>query len=348
MSQVAAPTTGIPQEIAARLAGLRNKLRLWLAADGLSRVLLLIALWCAATLVLDWFFRFELPWRAIFLTVGIAAVAWLAVRRLIRPLAAQPSDEALCLEVESRNADLRERVITAVEFSKTDTVGRQHASPALVRASIEQGVEAAGGVDFGNILDGPWFRLNCILVLACAALFGWMGYSISQGGPLQVWFQRNVMLASDVHWPQQIYLEVEGLAEDGSLSVLRGDDRKVFVRITDESNPEIDPDVMIDFRPTRGRPSQPMRQLPERRFEFTLSKVLEEFQFRARGADAYTPWVSVKLVEPPGVEELKIEVTPPAYAGQSPQTLPPGRGPASGLRGRGRQHPPRWAPFRAL
>lgn len=63
------------------------------------------------------------------------------------------------------------------------------------------------------------------------------------------------------------------------------------------------------------------------RFEFTFKNVLDEFELRARGGDALTEWIPVRLVERPVVADLSLVVTPPAYTGEKPAALRRGQGP---------------------
>ncbi|MEX2027188.1 MAG: hypothetical protein WEH44_07800, partial [Pirellulaceae bacterium] len=63
------------------------------------------------------------------------------------------------------------------------------------------------------------------------------------------------------------------------------------------------------------------------------ASVIEPFEFRARGGDAYSEWIRVELVEQPAVEELHLEITPPKYTGESKQELAAGKGPYFVLKG---------------
>jgi hypothetical protein len=68
-------------------------------------------------------------------------------------------------------------------------------------------------------------------------------------------------------------------------------------------------------------------------FEAIFASVIEPFEFRARGGDAYTPWVTVELVDQPAIHDLQLEVEPPKYTKLPRQPLPAGRGPYFVLKG---------------
>jgi len=78
-----------------------------------------------------------------------------------------------------------------------------------------------------------------------------------------------------------------------------------------------------------------MKKKPDnpREFETVFTNVIEEFEFRARGGDAVSPWIRVELVETPAVNALKLEVTPPKYTGEKVVELPSGKGPYFVLKG---------------
>jgi hypothetical protein len=76
-----------------------------------------------------------------------------------------------------------------------------------------------------------------------------------------------------------------------------------------------------------------MRKSGERTFETTFPKVMESFDFRARGGDAVTDWVRVDLVTPPAITGLKLILIPPKYTRQTAEELAPDRGPYSALPG---------------
>src|SRR5919108_4855907 len=102
MSDVA--LSGLSQQtsgVVARLAALRRQVAAWFWVDGLSRVLWLVLGLCAADLALDWLFRMDRAQRLVMLALMAAAVGWLVYRRLVRPLSAPLSDDALALQGEA-------------------------------------------------------------------------------------------------------------------------------------------------------------------------------------------------------------------------------------------------------
>lgn len=328
MSHVAAPFE-IPSSIAERLRALRGHITLWFVVYGLGRVLLAAIAIFAIDLLLDWNFRLDRTQRGVMwiLMFGvIAAVAW---RKLLLPLTTTIGDDALLLEVERKNKAVGEGIISAAQFARISDWERLGVSRSMVDATIDYGVAQANQIQFSNVLNGQRYVKNVLLLAAGLLLVLGLGVGVAIGGPLRIWFNRNLLLG-DARWPQETYLEIVGV-KDGVVTLPRGENWTQLVRVTDDS--KVPDAVFIDFFPSRGRPSQSMKKLANNDFEVAFANVIEEFQFRARGGDAVTDLVQVKLVEPPAVSKLSLTSTLPKYAGSAKEELPPGKGPYFILKG---------------
>jgi hypothetical protein len=263
--------------------------------------------------------------RAVMLVLMVGGILWLVQRRLVRPLAATMSDDALALQVEAKNKELGQGLISALQLSRLENAESRGMSPALVEQTVLRGTKAADHVNFASVLDGREFRLNAVLLGLALLALGGLAYGVGATEPLAIWFNRNILLG-DRFWPQKTYLKIERVGENGAVVFPRGEDWTQLVSVTPESRvvPET---VFLDFRRTKSRGPLAMKRKAERQFEATFANVIEPFEFRARGGDAVTPWVRVELVEQPSVAQLQLVVTPPKYTGGSPEPLPPGRGP---------------------
>lgn len=331
MSDVAAhPLREQTANVVARLHQLRRQISAWFWVEGLSRVLWTALAVFAVDLGIDWFFRMDVPQRGVMLLFMLGIIGVVAYRRLARPLGSSVSDDALALQVEDRNKLLGQGMISALQLARMDDHAERGMSPALVRQTVLTGTQAAASVDFSRVLDQREFRTNAAILLAAVLLLIGGAVGVAQSAPLSIWFQRNLLLG-DAVWPQKTYLLVKR-AENGKVKFPRGEDWTQVVEVTPES--EIVPEsVTIDFRRARGRNSQAMKKTGARAFEAVFSNVIEPFEFRARGGDAYTPWIRVELVEQPAVEDLHLEITPPKYTGESRQELAAGKGPYFVLKG---------------
>lgn len=311
-----------------RLRSFRHKILLWLSVNGLSRLALAIVVVAAIDFLIDWTFRMDLAQRTIMLVLIVGLFLYVIYRYLIKPFQHKPSDDALCLQVEERHSELGQGIISAIQFSRIDDLDRLGVSPSMVAATIAQGEQAAEQVDFGTALNRDRFVFNCGLLVAMVSLLALGGVAVANNETMNTWFDRNVMLGAS-EWPRDTYLKLEGINEDGEVVVLRGEDHLQLVTVTEDSVVS-DVEIVIEFKQSGGRATQKMQpngELDGRQHELVFRNVNNEFDFRATGGDAVTPWAHVSLVDPPEVAELELIAYPPAYTGAESIRFATGRGP---------------------
>ncbi len=154
------PAAAIPESFSNRLRRLRTKIVAWFLADGLSRVLLCAVLVIGLDLLIDWMFHLDRPQRVVMLVLAIVAVAVVFYRRVVRPLSCRLSDNALCLQIEDRNEQLRQGLISAIQFARMDDFESRGTSPALVRETIDRAMRQTADVKFEGILRRDRFVVN--------------------------------------------------------------------------------------------------------------------------------------------------------------------------------------------
>lgn len=327
-----APLTDQTAGVTRRLALLRRDLTMWIWMRGLAWVL-----WCglillALDLVLDWFFRMDRPQRGVMLGLMLGSVAYVAYRTLLRPLAAAATDDALCLQVEAQNQQLGQSLISALQLARIEDAAERGMSPLLVAQTVRQGTAAAADIEFSRVLNASQLRRSTALTaLALGAILA-LGWGAAHHELLATGLNRNLLLG-DRTWPQQTYLEVRQVV-DGKVVLPRGEDWTQLIAVTPES--QVVPSALyIDFHGASGRSSQLLKRVPgrEREFSTVFSRVIEPFEFRARGGDALTPWIRIELVEQPALETLALKVIPPAYTQEPSHLLPAGKGPYYVLQG---------------
>ncbi|MCG8587088.1 MAG: hypothetical protein MI757_20470, partial [Pirellulales bacterium] len=358
MHQVATTPSRIPNEIARKLGGLRSAAHRWLLIHSLGRFLVMVVVICLVDALIDWQFRMDWAQRLL-VAIGVAgALAYYFVRHVIVPLTTTITDEALCQRVEKTNPELAQRLISAVEFSRMGDLEALGLSPAMVDATIEEGTEMASKINFKYSLRRDAFLQNVILLaigiagvaaIATAVVIG--ARQAQESGSVtgrdadshtlprmaDIWFNRNVLLG-DKQWPQNTYLEVLGVDEQGRLVFPRGDDKLLTVLVTEDSivNPDI---VYLEKKSEGGWKKIQMNVEGDEHTEFShlFKNVLKPFEFRVydSGSDHVSPWYKVVLQPRPEVDSLDLVLTPPEYTGQgalplsrehSPYDVLPGSG----------------------
>ena len=286
---------GVPSAVTSKLQALRFKINTWLLIDGLSRVLIVAAGLLFLWFILDYLFTFDVYFRLVNLCVSCILLGYLVYQYLILPFSSSVSDDALVLAVEKHfGRDMGESLISAVQFSRmTNEIEIQGVSPELVRATIEQGTQAADKATFGQVVDKRLLYINlCILALA-GVLLGVYAYGASafrdekfadttvpenqfQIGTksyskqlLGIAFDREVLL-KDTPWPQDIYFIFNIPSEGKQMIVPRGDDFLLKVFIGEDSKFTADEindsdEVWINVVSPSGRFSEQLAFVPAKR-----------------------------------------------------------------------------------
>lgn len=319
---------GPPLVIRRKLSSLRWSLRGWVVLQGLSRLGVAVAAASVASLLVDRWLRLDQVTRAVVLVAGIVGACVLLWRRCLTPLRARLDDDQLCLRVEASHPQLGQRLITAVQLSRVSDPAAAGLSPVMVRASIDHGVAAAQGVDFRHAVRADYRRrTRRLAVLAGALSLAMAGAFVSPATAdvMGLWFRRNVLLSAEA-WPRRTQLALVDVP--GTLP--RGDDFEVVVR----AGGQVPLTVSIDFADAAGtRQVVEAGQVAGDRFRASVRNVLEPFRFRVRGGDDQLPWMDVRLVDRPRVEQLGLRYEPPAYTGLPPVELAAAEGVYELLRG---------------
>lgn len=322
----------LPPEIAAKLRAMRATLRRWVLVKEIGRWLLIVLAIVAGDLLLDRFFRMDFAQRAIMLVVMLGAAMSLFLWRVVRPLLKRTTDDALLYEVEAHYPDLNESLIGGAQLARTKEESSSRYSESLTESTIQRSIAIAEKTDFSAALDQQKFARNQLVLGLGLLLTALLTLGIWQTDLLGTWFNRNILLGSR-QWPQATYLQFVG-AEDGQLVLPRGADHRLLVHVSRESRVQ-DVSVELDINGPAGWTTHSMKPTGKhdgREYLFVLHNVASELTLRARGGDDETEPVSVVLVEPPTVLDLKMSATYPDYTGigsseltgPGPHSLPAG------------------------
>jgi len=321
-----------PAIVVSKLAQLRRKLTGWILVHGLGRWLMVLLVILAVDILLDRVFRMDFSQRLILLAAMAGSTGFYFFWRVLRPLSKRPNDDSLIYEVEQKNPELRENLISSWQLSGQQDLEAMGISAELASATINSGISKAEQINFNAALDLPHHRQNWGILLIGVLFAGLLGYGVIQTEFLRTWFNRNILLTND-QWPQSTYLEIAG-AKDGKLVLPRGADYRQFVVVSDDSTIQ-DVAVSLEIDNSTARTIHAMKptgKLDGREHSHLFHNVSSIFRFRAKGGDAVTQWVDVELVEPPAVINLELVELLPAYTG-TPSVPLTGNGPHSILAG---------------
>jgi hypothetical protein len=140
-------------------------------------------------------------------------------------------------------------------------------------------------------------------------------FILAPAGTAAIWFQRTVLLSSEVDWPYRTRLIVEGF-ENGSRGVPRGDPLEINVRIEGEL-----PDrAWIELHYESDERRHALSYGDRDRLQYSHAEVREEFRFHVRGGDFRSNEYQVHILERPRLERIRITRHFPEYIGAPAET----------------------------
>jgi hypothetical protein len=304
-----------------RLAALRRGLRLRFLWGGLARLSVAGALTVAALVGLDWLIHAERPVRAIFATLAAAGVALVVRRALWKPLAFPMRDDDLALAIEARFPQLGDRLISALQLSRSASRTRVFNSPALVARALDQALEACEAVPFAQAVRLPAQARWTAFALGVGLLFA----ALVWGSPdFRVGLAR---LVTDRPWPSAYALDVQAPPSQ----VAQGDDLPVIATLREGSR--IPRRVVVHVQLRHGEPLEITLPPEGGGYRGRVERLTEDLTLWVTAGDFRSPDYPVRVLEKPGVSAFQVHLTPPEYTGLPAVPMPPNTGHLRTLRG---------------
>lgn len=241
-------------------------------------------------------------WLAL-LGVLVGGVCWV-VRRARRPV----SHEALAVLVENVAGGVRNHVINAVQFA-----GNQALPAAFVEALLgetDPGLERLQGHQLYS--QKPYKRLLAVLGAALATLA--LAFAVS---PRRMGHAALRILAPMAGVRPYTLTQIVTV-EPGHIVVPRGQTVAVTVGIRGNT-PET---AMVVWERARDKTDAlPLKAAETGRLQGELKGVYHDSRYRVVAGDARSPWYTVQVTNPPGLDQWTAKVVPPEYLGRKPFTL---------------------------
>lgn len=260
--------------------------------------------------------------------VGFAVVA--IKRRLVYPMSKAFTRADVAVVVERKFPELREKLISAVQFKDVLAENAEDTVRGESRAMVEKVVaEAANDVQKVPLREVLTPRRTARVwsgAVACVAVAGLM--TALNPTTASVFLQRSVGLSTA--YPRLTTLVVELPTEDPDFRITRegglanvtlaaGSQLPVLVRVEGVEPRE----VFLVLTGGRGMaPEVAMTKRPGGRFRHMFRNVRSNFSFHARGGDDPTGDLTVKVetVHPPLVSTIQSELDFPDYTGLPSKT----------------------------
>lgn len=245
-------------------------------------------------------------WSALGLLFS-AGVIFLVVRPLLKPLSA----ETVATMVERRYPQLRERLLSAVEFAESDPKYRQGISPTLLDDLIREAEREAGSLDFKSAFDLR--RLGkATLALAMVGLLLVLHVLFAPNA-----FGRFLERMALMHKP--VWRDTMPQVDPPATKILKGTDLVVGVEVEGKRVNT----ARLQFRFGDGRwNTVSLKAGPDGNFEHRFAAVTEDVVYRATAGDGISDYGKAEVVDPAAIVGAKITLSYPAYMDRPAQTFP--------------------------
>jgi len=194
----------VQPSVRGKLRRLQTAIKARLAGEGVAWLILSLIVAVFVTLALDYFLRLPRGLRAVFSLGSLALALYVLGRYTIVPLMVPLDSENLALLVERHFGQLKDRLISAIQFSRMP-IESTFASQAMIDHMAAEANELAGKIDFKGVVE----RKTMLHAMGYSALGVVLlaVFTVWQPGVMSLWWARNVELGT-TPWPQDTYLSV--------------------------------------------------------------------------------------------------------------------------------------------
>lgn len=302
-------------DMLARLAGVRRRIRWLLALEAVGRILLVSVLYAVVVAAADWWVHFPGYARLIFDATFVVIVSRYAWRRVYRPVTAPIHLDQIALVLPELPGELRDRLAASVAYLDHGGAG----SSTLWQTVIEQTSDSLGQARLARGIRPErarrWMAAGVLSVLAVAALATW------QGPLVRVGFARLTRPLGDSAWPRRV--EIVPLTGDAVVAV--GESFEVAMRVArGESRLHR---VYLNLHLPLGRiQREVLRRGADGVYRRTLDAIRADVQYSFTCGDhdlSESPF-TLRAAIRPEVLALNAEVSLPPYAGSAAPELQTG------------------------
>jgi hypothetical protein len=311
MSQVTSSQTLI-----ARIAMLRRRVRLLLAAHGVGYILLCLSVAALVLAYTDYLLHLPPALRLIVLVAALLALLVMGFRKLLAPLSAKLSDRFLASRIENASGDQSDELTSAVEFIQSNLPQRNALAARLVQAAQSHSAK----LNFGNALSSSAAtRLLTAGVLAFVAVIT----IAALNAPLaSIAWQRWWTPYAGVLWPRRTNVDFSWETTGGTKPAVWPQGEPITIRarvdrafhsgmrvwLLSSSDTQSSTQELMTFQ---SAPSTHVVGIYEKIVEPTGNQMLN-LRLQA-GDDTEKDGISIRLAPRPEINQLQAEITLPFY-----------------------------------
>ncbi len=298
-------------ELVRRIAAVGRRWKSRTVAAGLLHLLVVVLGGSLLLLLLESFVALPPLVRFALMVVLDAWVLYALMTRVIRPLIRRIDPVVVAARIERGYPELGESLESATELWGKRGTGRHGYSIELIDGLIVRTVEEVAGLNLGLAERPLALRRAGLAVLAVVAVS--VGGVFVMGSRLGPAFDR---MRHPLAEPTRRAVEL--VVEPGDITLVSGDDLFVTAELSFEAGQELGAPVLT-LEPQGEAPVDRMMESAGERYVATVRDVRVPLRYSIAAKGATSPAYDVKVIDPPFITGLDIELTFPAYSGLVPR-----------------------------
>lgn len=257
---------------------------------------------------IDWMTYMPVPGRVVILLVVLGVSLWRAWRcgwRHVRPFNAVHT----ALQLEAKHGDLKSLLVSAIQL-RTQTIGNLGAS-ALRDRTCQLAEEAAAKVNPRQAIPYEPLKRPVFIVGLCVAVIA--VFATVNGPFLAAGLARIFAPWTAVAYPTNTQIAID----QQELIVKEGDSAQIIAQLAG-----VIPDSATIFvRTGEGRARAIDLEVINEQAQYTIASASRDFTYRIKAGDDRTPWLNVRVVPAPKIEQVQVNLTYPSYLQRKPESI---------------------------
>lgn len=329
----------IRPEVLDVLGDLRRRIRRYVFFEGIALVVAVIGALFWISLAVDWAWfkmsKFELPiwfrqaYGALAIVLFVSGIVVWIVLRTVK----QMRRRALALVLERRFPELDDRLITAVEISDSLVGNESPLTLSMINRTVEEISGKAKSISLGDVFENK--HLARAVVVSAVLVASIVGFGLTNAQAMKRWADAFLRYR-DIYWDRDTELVVKVLdqndrerdfPENKTIKHPSGNDLTFIIEVP-EKNADgkkliVPEKVTVHYRYSSGGGTKrdTAMSFGERRFKFSIAKVMEDLDLWVIGGDYKNrkPY-KIQAVDPPRVDKLTLNCKYPDYTGMNQDT----------------------------
>lgn len=322
----------MPEVLRLKLTAVRRRLRSSLWRGGICALIAGVVLILLVSGLLDWLvIGNSLSGRLVLSASAFGFCLWVLVRELWKPLSHPLSDRWLAQRIERKIPELGGQLTSTVEFTSEQYHAR-FGSESLQRKSADRTIRKLLTLDLLHVIDLRPVRLRTYLATSCVLLAAIIGMVFPSHAVTSL--QRLALPWQPIEWPREVILQIDTV--DGEEIKQDDFENRLFPRGTTlefhvtNLRGDLPDDLELTIRDAKGeirREAVPRISGNDRQAAVgqILLPLKDSFEFRITGGDdTKFPWMRVKVVPPPMLSDLQMELISPEYSERESEQISAG------------------------